>query len=367
MPFCTKKCSYCDFHFSTRFESYRTEMIQAISEELSERKNELNSPLCSIYFGGGTPSVLTKKELSLLLNSIYKNFSVSETLELSLEANPENVSFKNAYSWKELGFNRLSIGIQSFKKEDLIWMNRNHTIEDSLSCVSTVQTAGFNNVSLDLMYGLPGLSQADWLSFLKIVVSMGVQHLSAYCLTVEDKTKLKREIDKGRLSLLSEEHQVEQFKVLVSFLKNSGFEQYEVSNFAKNKNYSIHNMSYWNRISYIGVGPSAHSFDGKKRRWNIASNKVYLTHKKQGKKWYEEETLSKKAKWNELFLTGLRTKWGVCKKEINHLGGFISSEKDFLRDCQKKGFIVDRPSAFVLSDYGMLFADGISEGFFRVL
>ena len=339
-------------------------MIRAISEEISARKNELKNPLGSIYFGGGTPSLLNKKELSVVLNSIYKNFSVCDDVEVTLEANPENVSFQNAYNWKQLGFNRLSIGLQSFKKEDLTWMNRDHSSEEGLACVETVKKVGFNNVSVDLMYGLPGLSASEWLSFLEKVRSLDVQHLSAYCLTIENKTKLKQDIKKGKIIPLPEEDQVEQFKTLVSFLKNCGFEQYEVSNFAKNMCYSKHNSSYWKGLSFIGVGPSAHSFDGKKRRWNIANNKAYLLGK--NKEWYTEEVLSNDAIWNELFLTGLRTVWGVSKKQISALGGFVASEKTELLSFQNRGFINEKNNAFVLTNKGMLFADGISKSFFRV-
>ena len=243
-------------------------------------------------------------------------------------------------------------------------MNRNHTKEEGLSCIETVKEVGFKNVSVDLMYGLPGLSASEWLSFLEKVTSMDVQPLSAYCLTIEDKTKLKQDVKKGKIKPLSEKGQAEQFELLISFLKNCGYEQYEVSNFAKNKRYSKHNSAYWKGLSFIGVGPSAHSFNGKKRRWNIANNKAYLLGKE--KEWYTEETLSDDAKWNELFLTGLRTMWGVSKKQIAALGGFVSSEKKELLSFQNKGFINEKNNAFVLTNKGMLFADGISESFFRV-
>ena len=177
VPFCAQKCSYCDFHFSTSFESYRKEMIYAIANEICERKEELSTPLRSVYFGGGTPSILNKQELALILDSVFKSFSLDDDLELTLEANPENISFENTSDWKKLGFNRLSIGLQSFKKEDLVWMNRNHSSEDNLSCLQTVQNVGFKNISVDLMYGLPDLSSKEWLSFLDKVTSLGVQHL----------------------------------------------------------------------------------------------------------------------------------------------------------------------------------------------
>ena len=295
---------------------------------------------------------------------IYKNFSIANDLELTLEANPENISFQSSSDWKDLGFNRLSVGLQSFKKEDLVWMNRNHTKEDNLTCIQTVKDAGFENVSVDLMYGLPGLSSKDWLGFLEQVTSLDVQHLSAYCLTIEEKTKLKRDIAKGKIKPLPEQQQVEQFELLISFLKGCNYEQYEVSNFAKNRCYSKHNSSYWKGLSFVGVGPSAHSFDGVKRRWNVSNNKTYISRKEN--RWYTEETLTAEEKWNELFLTGLRTKWGVSKKQIEQLGGFDLSEKKELLSFQKKGFVIDCPNAIILSEKGMLFADGISQSFFRL-
>jgi oxygen-independent coproporphyrinogen-3 oxidase len=341
-------------------------MIQVISKEISDRKNELKTPLSSIYFGGGTPSVLHKQELGIILESVYKHISIDEDLEITLEANPENVSFQNATDWKDLGFNRLSIGLQSFKKEDLVWMNRNHTKDEGLSCLETVKKAGFKNISVDLMYGLPQLSSDEWLSFLEKVTSMDVQHLSAYCLTIEDKTKLKQDVKKGKIKLLPEQEQAEQFELLISYLTSQGYEQYEVSNFAKDKCYSKHNSSYWKGASFLGVGPSAHSFDGNKRRWNVANNKAYILGIKQEKEWYTEELLTDDAKWNELFLTGLRTMWGVSKKQIKSFGGFVSCEKAELLSFQNNGLITEKNNAFVLTDKGMLFADGISESFFRV-
>jgi oxygen-independent coproporphyrinogen-3 oxidase len=341
-------------------------MVRSIADELVERKNELGSQINTIYFGGGTPSLLNKKELSTILERVFTHYSVSDTVELTLEANPENTSYENAVDWKELGINRVSVGLQSFKKEDLVWMNRGHTKEESLSCVESLKKAGIINISVDLMYGLPGLSANEWLFFLKKVTEMNVPHISAYCLTVEDKTKLKHDLAKGKMKALPEQQQVEQFDLLVSFLKDHGYEHYEVSNFAKEKAFSNHNTSYWKRQPYIGVGPSAHSFNGTKRRWNISNNRVYLSRKTNQKNWYSEELLSDDAQWNELFLTGLRTKWGVSYIHLEKLGGFRSSERKELLSLQNKGLVLTSKQAVILSNKGMLFADGISESFFRV-
>ena len=341
-------------------------MILSLKEELLHRKNELSSPVKSIYFGGGTPSLLTKKELSLLLNEIYNSYSIDAGVEITLEANPENISKEAASSWLGLGINRLSIGLQSFKNEDLQWMNRGHSHEDNIKCINTVKSVGFTNVSVDLIYGLPGLTRGHWLSFLKQIVSFDIQHVSAYCLTVEDKTKLKNDISKGLIIPLPEKNQVEQFEILCAFLKKHGFEHYEVSNFAKNKTYSKHNTAYWKRQRYLGIGPSAHSFDGEKRRWNIANNHAYMSKGGGEKPWYNEEVLDSNEVWNELFLTGLRTMWGVSKKQVSSLGGLRVNEKKEIEGLRKKGFLLENKNAFILSKEGMLFADGISESFFRL-
>ena len=341
-------------------------MISSLLNELIVRKKELNTSLKSIYFGGGTPSLLTKDELACLLKTVHENYSIDPSVEVTLEANPENISKKTASAWKGIGINRLSIGLQSFKNEDLKWMNRGHSHEDNINCVKTAQGVGFNNVSVDLIYGLPGLTSDQWLSFLKQVVSLGVPHISAYCLTIENKTKLKNDIANGLIVPLPENKQVEQFEQLSSFLQESGYEHYEVSNFAKNNAYSKHNTAYWQRQQYLGIGPSAHSYDGIKRRWNVANNHIYMSRGGVGKSWYGEETLDSNAVWNELFLTGLRTKWGVSKKQISLLGGLRLSEKKKIEDLCKKESLLENKDAFFLSKKGMLFADGISESFFRI-
>ena len=366
VPFCTKKCSYCDFHFSTRFSAYREHMIRCIGKELVSRKNELKDGVGSVYFGGGTPSLLTKKELSFLISSIRSHYNVLPGAELTLEANPENVSYSAVTSWKEAGVNRLSIGLQSFKESDLAWMNRGHTVQDNLSAVSVAKRAGFNNISVDLIYGLPGLTLKEWQFSLKKVVQLGVTHISAYCLTVEDRTKLKHDINKGHIIPLSEKNQVDHYTVLVSYLKKNGYEQYEVSNFAKGKAYSKHNSAYWKEGKYIGVGPSAHSFDGTSRRWNISNNPLYLKHIDNKSSYYSVERLDKNAIWNELFLTGFRTMWGVEIKQINALGGFVLKEEKLLLKLKNQGLVLESKERFTLSEKGFLFADAISSSFFRV-
>jgi len=366
VPFCAKKCSYCDFHFSTRFSGYRDRMIRCIGTELSSRKNELKKGVETVYFGGGTPSILTLKELSFLMKRIYSCYHVLPGAEVTLEVNPENITDSAVAKWKKAGFNRLSIGLQSFKESDLKWMNRGHTVQDNLSAVSLAKKAGFTNISVDLIYGLPGLTLKEWQLSLKKAVQLGVDHISAYCLTVEDKTKLKYDIKKGYVVPLPEKNQVEHYAFLVSYLNKKGYEQYEVSNFAKNKAYSRHNSAYWKREVFIGVGPSAHSFDGATRRWNISNNPLYLKHIENKSSYSSVEHLSKNALWNELFLTGLRTMWGVDKNQINTLGGFVLKEEKELLRLKKQGLIIENKDRLILSKKGFLFADAISVSFFRV-
>lgn len=341
-------------------------MLRSLKQEIIERKEEIKTPLKSIYFGGGTPSILYEKELSVLLETVYDSFGAEPQVEITMEANPENVSEENAKNWKSIGINRLSIGLQSFKNDDLRWMNRGHNSEANIESIGIAKSLGFDNLSVDLIYGLPGLKNEEWLSFLQKVCEVEVNHISAYCLTIEDKTKLKNDIKKGKINPLPENKQVEQFELLCSFLNKQNYEHYEVSNFALNGLYSQHNKSYWERKKYIGIGPSAHSFNGKTRRWNVSNNHIYMSRGKGSYSWFSEEVLDKDAMWNEIFLTGLRTKWGVMKKDILSLGGFLSKEKDIIKELIDQQYLLENEKSYVLSQQGLLFADAISEKLFRV-
>lgn len=366
IPFCAQKCSYCDFHFSTHFESYRDKMIQSIAEEIILRKGESSSPLLSIYFGGGTPSLLTLKELSFLLDTIHRNYSVDVEAEITLEANPEDVSHKALKGWKKVGINRLSVGLQSFKPADLEWMNRGHSASQTIECIEQAFSVGFKNISVDLMYGLPNLSINEWEEHLQQVVHQNITHISAYCLTVEKGTKLERLVQKGRKTIPEDALIEQQYKLLVSTLKHAGFKQYEISSFARDQKYSKHNSAYWNGVSYIGVGPSAHSFKRRSRRWNIANNQKYIQSIKNKSSFHDEESLCDKDVWNELFLTGLRTKWGVSQKHIDALGGFSTKEQAVLESYISNGRIINKKGFLSLESDGFLFADGIAERFFRL-
>jgi len=271
IPFCRKRCSYCDFHFSTTFSNYRGELVAAIIREIELRKSEINEPIETIYFGGGTPSILTEDELSSILGQIHRSFQFSKEVEVTLEVNPEDVTEETTSFWKKMGVNRISIGLQSFKESDLKWMNRAHDLDQGYKAVELLKKQGFENISVDLIYGLPGLTLLEWENHLKHVISLHIQHISAYCLTVEKRTALNHFVKTGKLKIPNEDIQSEQFNLMLRILKQNGFLQYEISNFAKPEFESKHNSSYWQNKPYLGVGPSAHSFDGKTRRWNGAA------------------------------------------------------------------------------------------------
>jgi oxygen-independent coproporphyrinogen-3 oxidase len=273
IPFCKKRCSYCDFHFSTTFSSYREKLIAAICSELIIRKSELHDALVeTVYFGGGTPSLLTKEELAAIMSTIREHFKLVDSPEMTFEVNPDDATTENLADWKALGINRLSIGLQSFQETDLTWMNRSHSTQQGQTAVRLAQATGFDNISIDLIYGLPELSNDQWVSHLNQALSLNVQHISSYCLTIEPKTALNDFVAKGKLTRPTEDQQSEQFELLVRTLDLAGFEQYEISNFAKDQKYAKHNSAYWNFSPYLGVGPSAHSFNGHQRRWNVANN-----------------------------------------------------------------------------------------------
>lgn len=367
IPFCKKRCTYCDFHFSTTFSTYREKLIQAICLELSLRSSELtNVPIQSLYFGGGTPSLLTAEELQSIVHSVRLNYQLLEHAEITFEVNPEDANVDSLKAWKEAGINRLSIGLQSFQASDLSWMNRSHSTDEGEMAVRMAQEQGFDNISIDLIYGLPDLSNEQWLHHLERALQLNVQHISAYCLTIESKTALEHFVNNGKLKRPTEDQQGEQFDLLVRTLKKAGFEQYEISNFAKDQKYARHNSSYWNFTSYVGVGPSAHSFNGNQRRWNIANNSKYYQQVGKDDDWFEEETLSPTEKWNEFFLTGLRTKWGVLKENMEDLGGMTSDEQKLLTTYVETGFIFEEVDRLILTEKGKLQADGIASAFFRL-
>ena len=340
-------------------------MIKTIATELSSRLSYLEEkPIKTIYFGGGTPSILLKEEISLLLDTIQSNYRVDSHAEISLEANPDDITVDSLRDWKELGINRLSIGLQSFKAEDLAWMNRAHTVDEAQNCVRLAQSEGFDNLTVDLIYGLPNLTMEEWKDHVQTVIDFGVPHISAYCLTVEEKTVLHKMVKTGKIDSVSDEAQGEQFIFLLEMLEANGYAQYEISNFSKPEFESKHNGNYWKREWYLGVGPSAHSFNGTSRRWNVANNRKYLKAFVEETEYSETEELSIENQFNERILTGLRTIAGVNLDELDAISvppaAFYSKIESFI----ESKWMIQNDRVISLTKEGRLRADYISSELF---
>ncbi|TCN60806.1 radical SAM family heme chaperone HemW [Flavobacterium circumlabens] len=317
IPFCKQACHYCDFHFSTSMKK-KEQMVLAIAKEIGMRKSEFENEIVeTIYFGGGTPSVLENSELQLLIDTIYENYRVSENPEITLEANPDDLSKERIFELSKSPINRLSIGIQSFYEEDLKMMNRAHNSAEAINCL-TEATKYFDNISLDLIYGIPGMSDEMWRQNIETALSFGIPHISSYALTVEPKTALRKLIDTGKIAEPQDEVASNHFMILVETLEKKGFIHYELSNFGKENHFSKNNSAYWLGKKYIGAGPSAHSYDGEKRGWNIANNSLYLKSIQKNVLPIETEILSKSDRYNEYIMTGLRTIWGISLDRIEN-------------------------------------------------
>ncbi|MEP7092988.1 MAG: radical SAM family heme chaperone HemW [Flavobacterium sp.] len=317
IPFCKQACHYCDFHFSTSMKK-KDEMVLAIVKEIQMRKSEFeNEVVETIYFGGGTPSVLENSELQLLIDTVYENYKVAENPEITLEANPDDLSKERIFELSKSPINRLSIGIQSFFEEDLKLMNRAHNSAEAIKCLAEA-TKYFDNISLDLIYGIPGLTDEMWKKNIETALSFGIPHISSYALTVEPKTALKKLIDAGKIAEPQDEVASNHFMILVETLQKNGFIHYELSNFGKENYFSKNNSAYWLGKKYIGIGPSAHSYDGEKRGWNVANNSLYLKSIQDDILPIETEILSKSDRYNEYIMTGLRTIWGVSLERVKN-------------------------------------------------
>ncbi len=333
IPFCKQACHYCDFHFSTSMKK-KDEMVLALAREIVMRKEEFkNEVVETIYFGGGTPSILTIEDLRLLIEEVFKNYNVVENPEITVEANPDDLSNNRIIELSNNRINRLSIGIQSFFEDDLIMMNRAHNAEEAKKCLEEA-TKHFDNISLDLIYGIPGMSNEKWIQNIDTALSFGIPHISSYALTVEPKTALHSFIQKGIIAPPEDELAQEHFEILVEKLEEAGFIHYELSNFGKENYFSKNNSSYWLGKKYIGIGPSAHSYDGEKRGWNVSNNTKYIKSIQEGKLPIETETLSKTDRYNEYVMTGLRTIWGISLDRI--LNEFGQTYLDYLNQQAAK-------------------------------
>jgi oxygen-independent coproporphyrinogen III oxidase len=366
IPFCRQACHYCDFHFSTT-QSGRNELLRAMLQEIDMRAYELpKQALETIYFGGGTPSLLTAEELNAFFAAIEKKFEILTDAEITLEANPDDLTETYLRELKATQVNRLSIGIQSFREQDLKQMNRAHTATQAREAVRLAQQFGFNNITVDLIYGIPDLTDADWEKNLHEVFELGVQHLSAYCLTVEPRTPLAHFVKTGKAKPIDEEQAGRQFQLLCTYAAAHGFEQYEISNFATMGFSARHNSSYWKSKPYLGIGPSAHSFDGKARRWNVSNNAVYTQAVEQGEVYFESEELTLTERYNEYVMTRLRTSWGCDLNEIENMFG-VAYRMHVLKEAEPyiaQEALLQNDQVLVLSASGKLIADKIASDLF---
>jgi oxygen-independent coproporphyrinogen-3 oxidase len=365
IPFCKQACTYCDFHFSVNMSS-KPELVKAILKEIDQRKSYLGGEkIETVYFGGGTPSVLSEEELNSVLEKIHKEFNVEGKAEITLECNPDDLTKEKLVQLKKAGINRLSIGLQSFNEEELRWMNRAHTAIESLQSVIAAQAMGFNNLTIDLIYGSKFQDMKTWENTLQTVIDLNVQHISAYNLTIETKTKLGLDRKKGTEPEVSEELSSEQFKLMSEVLQTNKFIHYEISNFGKENFFSKHNSNYWKGVKYLGLGPSAHSFDGESRQWNVASNSAFIQKVNSGETYFEVELLGPKERYNEYILTRLRTIWGCDKKEIEKKfgGDVLFSFEQNVKHYQK--YFNEENGVVTLNTEGKLKADYLASEFFN--
>ncbi len=366
IPFCAKKCYYCDFFMSLSL-AYKDDYLRALKKEIEQRKNYLqNQSVETIYFGGGTPSLLNEKELNGLFDILYRHFKISENAEITLEANPDDLNKNYLRELKNTPINRLSIGIQSFFDDDLKMMNRRHNGEQSISSVKKAQDAGFENISGDLIYGLPEMTADKWEKNLDSFFKLNIPHLSAYHLTYEPNTVFYKQLKNKKIQEISEEESFAQFELLRQKARQNNFIHYETSNFGKEGFFSRHNTAYWKQKHYLGIGASAHSYDGNSRQFNVKNLKEYIKKTEKNSIYFEKEILSEKDKYNDYLITSLRTMWGTDIGYISkHFGKNFS---DFLKDKSeehiKKGNLLLKKNVLFLSDKGKFIEDLITEDLF---
>lgn len=368
IPFCKQQCNYCDFHFSTSLNN-KNEVLNAIVSEMKKRSSFLEgTKIRTIYFGGGTPSILSTDELNAIFEHLNAQFNLSDVNEITMEANPDDLTPEKIKALSKTPINRFSIGIQSFQNEDLKYMNRAHNVEQAKSSIKSVQDAGWENITIDLIYGTPTLNNDMWLENMQHVIDFEIPHLSAYGLTVEEKTPLFHAIKKGHQKPLDEQKSKTQFEMLMDFIPENGLEQYEISNFAKEGFEAKHNGSYWTDDIYLGLGPSAHSFDGKRRLWNISNNIQYIKSLQNNELPQDFEELTEVQRYNEYLLTSLRTKKGVdIEYTKSRFSPFLI---DFFNFSVKKwmlsGEITEKEGFFTLTKKGKIIADYLSSDLFYI-
>jgi oxygen-independent coproporphyrinogen-3 oxidase len=368
IPFCKKVCFYCDFHFTVSFKQ-KDRLINAIIREVNLQKDYLvKNSIETIYFGGGTPSMLDIIDIAKILNQIYKYFSVAPDAEITLEANPDDLNKSYLQELKNLGVNRLSIGVQSFFDEDLKWMNRRHNSHEAEHSIKLSQDCGLSNLNVDLIYGIPGLTDKRWKQNLDFFLRMNVPHLSAYHLTIEPKTVFGYYKRKGRLTEISENESISHYEMLINTMKLHKYQHYEISNFCLNDYMSRHNTNYWNSGKYLGIGPSAHSFNGTSRQWNSSVNTKYMNGLENDESFFEIEMLSETDRFNDYLLTGLRTAKGVNKEEILKRFGnkYLEHFEKELNKFEASGYVLEEHNQIRLTEIGMFVSDKIISELFWV-
>ena len=365
IPFCKQACHYCDFHFSTSLQ-YKDDLVRALVKEIELQKNYLGGETIeTIYFGGGTPSLLDAGEINLLLDTITRLHTVANNAEITLEANPDDLHKTKLQALLQTPVNRFSIGIQSFFDDDLLWMNRAHCAEESETAVKRAQDMGFENLTVDLIYGYPLLTDYKWKHNLDKVFELAIPHVSSYSMTVEPNTALASFIGKKKQPAMNDQQSAAQFMVLIDAMRDHGFEHYEISNFCKPGHYSRHNSNYWKGIKYLGIGPSAHSFNGEARQWNIANNAKYIQGITNNQLPAETEILSENDRLNEYIMTSLRTIWGLDLNKLNSIAAnastplLITAQQYFERE-----WIIQKDNTIYLTPTGKLYADQIASDLF---
>ncbi|TBH73987.1 radical SAM family heme chaperone HemW [Aquirufa nivalisilvae] len=368
IPFCRQACHYCDFHFSTVL-SQREVMVNAMVQELEIQKDYLsNKQIDTIYLGGGTPSLLSEFQLNQLFDKINQLYSINPGAEITLEANPEDLSKEYIQQVKKIGINRLSVGIQTFNNSSLKHLHRNHSSEQSIEAIKKAQDLGLKNMSIDIIYGLKDHNLSDTEFDIQQAISLNVDHISAYSLTIEPRTVFGKQKDKGLLKETPDNQMAAHFELSHQLLQSAGFEAYEVSNFAKNKRYSKHNSSYWNQEEYLGIGPSAHSFNYHSRQWNVANNKSYLLAIEQGNPYFEVEHLSPENRINEYIMTRLRTMWGLdlayLKQSIEEINQSFPIVE--INEWKERQWAKEIDGFLILTESGKLIADKLSSDIFLI-
>ena len=379
IPFCKQACTYCNFHFSTSL-TLKESLLAALVKEIHlatgssanlptaafTKMEEQKEQVDTLYFGGGTPSILNLADLQLLFTALKEKFVFKEGIEITLEANPDDITPQKLAQWQQAGINRLSVGIQSFLEKELVWMNRAHTAAESLQCIDNIMHAGFTNFSVDLIYGSPLLTDEDWKRHIDIVIEKNIPHISCYALTVEPMTALNKMIKQNKIATVDADRQADQFLLLMNRMQAAGYEHYEISNFAKPGRRGRHNSSYWQGKKYYGFGPAAHAFNGKKRQWNIANNALYIQSLKNNVIPFEEEVLTTTQQLNEYIMTSLRIieglNTGFVKDKFGEAQGnrlLLASEK-----WKSAGKLLVKDEIITLTQQGKLFADGIASDLF---